>query len=48
MICPVGFRTSGVLSLDADYAVVLGQLGHPRALLLAELYGFHLLSSLVV
>src|SRR5207248_1761212 len=30
-------------ALDPDYPVVLGQLGHAGALLLAELYGFHLL-----
>src|SRR5437868_15143345 len=34
-------------ALDPNYPVVLGQLGHSGALLLAELYGFHLLSSLV-
>src|SRR2546426_4645922 len=34
-------------ALDPNYPVVLGQLGHAGALLLAELYGFHLLSSLV-
>src|SRR5213080_4581334 len=37
----------GCAVVDPDYAVVLGQLGHAGALLLAELYGFHVLSLIV-
>ena len=48
MICPLGLRTSGVLRSTATTRKSSGQLGHPRALLLAELYGLHLDSTLVV
>src|SRR6266566_6229892 len=44
---PGGLARQGCPAVDPDYPVVLGQLGHAGALLLAELYCFHLLSSIV-
>jgi len=47
MICPGRLAHQGCAVVDPDYPVVLGQLGYAGALLLAELYGCHVLSSRV-
>ena len=44
---PGGLAHQGCAVVDSHYPVALGQLGHASALLMAELYDFHALSSIV-